>query len=188
MYDLMKDNAVKDLLTNAYSRNGYNLYGTELFEEAKRQSRKLLVIVGDVNDTKYVNDTYGHMEGDAAIKIVAEAFMTKLNPIKEHGKVFRFGGDEFVLMAIGEYSEEEIKNKIDGIQDTIDALILNQQKPYKLSTSLGNYYGVIQPQDELNKVIALADAKMYYCKNIHKETMESNSTQSRYLYGTNEVQ
>ena len=187
MYELMRENAVKDLLTSVYSRNGFNLYGTELFEEAKSSGRKLLVIVGDVNDTKYVNDTFGHMEGDAAIKIIAEAFMSQLDQSVEHGKVFRIGGDEFVLMVIGEYTEEQIANKLCGIRKATDVFIQNKQKPYELSTSLGTYYGTIQPQDELNKIIALADAKMYFSKNIHRKGMRSKLTEIQQNYDTGEV-
>lgn len=187
MYELMRGNAVKDLLTSVYSRNGFNLYGSELFEEAKSSGRKLLVIVGDVNDTKYVNDTFGHMEGDTAIKIIAEAFQSQLDQEVEHGKVFRIGGDEFILMAIGEYTEKQIASKLCGIRKATDIIIQNKQKPYELSTSLGTYYGIIELQDELNKIIALADAKMYYCKNIHRKVMRSKLTKIQQNYANDEV-
>ena len=111
LYKKMEDNAVTDLLTGIYNRNGFNLYTEDILKSVKNKGEDLILILGDMNNLKYINDTFGHMEGDFAIKSVAEAF--KEACFKEDcGKkfsCFRIGGDEYVLIGGTNSAEEEIE-------------------------------------------------------------------------------
>ena len=90
--------ANKDALTGVRNKNAYDAYAIEL--QAKMRKRDIRFAVGmiDINDLKGINDTYGHEKGDIYImeccKIICETF--------EHSPVFRVGGDEFVVVILGE--------------------------------------------------------------------------------------
>ncbi len=75
------------------------------------------VVFCDINNFKLINDVYGHIEGDKVIKDFAEAFLTD----RPQGvRVYRFGGDEFVVIAEGLTKSamrkylEEAKSRVEG--------------------------------------------------------------------------
>ena len=71
-----------------------------------------MIIMMDLNDFKEINDTYGHAEGDKALKGVANVLKQVINP---EDMVCRYGGDEFMLLIeFGEDICEKIIDRIDG--------------------------------------------------------------------------
>lgn len=89
-----KNLAYYDQLTNAYSRSFL-----EVWDRNYRDKDELhAIVMVDVNDFKIINDTYGHSEGDSALKEVVETIM---NNLRDHDLVVRFGGDEFLLILPG---------------------------------------------------------------------------------------
>ena len=81
----------KDNLTQVYSREVIIDYATSLIR------RKIPFSFGivDIDNFKYVNDTYGHLSGDKILKTVSTRLMKLIGTI---GAVGRFGGDEFLLV------------------------------------------------------------------------------------------
>ena len=117
-------------------------------------------MVADINRMKTINDKYGHLQGDTAIKIVANVIKSSI-PI--NWKAVRYGGDEYVI--IGEYN---ISGDIETIKnDIIDkswrvSQDLNQ--PFKLGVSVG--YVIIEPDNDLEneEYFRMADEAMYEMK------------------------
>ena len=64
----------------------------------------MLLALYDVNNLKYVNDTYGHQSGDEMIRRVADTLLAHLGSL---GKCYRIGGDEFVFLSTAANSEKE---------------------------------------------------------------------------------
>lgn len=166
LYKKMEDNAVTDLLTGIYNRNGFNLYTEDILKSVKKNGENLIVILGDMNNLKYINDTFGHIEGDFAIKSVAEAFK---NACGKNLSCFRIGGDEYVLIGGTNYSEEE---EIDRISASVmrHLKIVNDtaNKPYSISVSIGSFFGSPDEYDTIEKPIAIADEKMFEAKQKFK--------------------
>ena len=117
-------------------------------------------MVADINRMKTINDKNGHLQGDTAIKIVANVIKSSI-PI--NWKAVRYGGDEYVI--IGEYN---ISGDIETIKnDIIDkswrvSQDLNQ--PFKLGVSVG--YVIIEPDNDLEneEYFRMADEAMYEMK------------------------
>ena len=124
-------------------------------------------MIVDIDRMKYINDQYGHLQGDVAIKVVAEM-------LTEHfasdWKIIRYGGDEFVL--VGESKELYDTNQIaDSINKKIAKYISEKRIPFKLSVSVGAV--LIMPEDEndIDYYFKEADKSMYGMKKLHHQNM-----------------
>lgn len=73
LYKKTKEDSITDLMTGLINRNGFNLMLPTLIEEAKKNNKQFLLIMADLNGLKYVNDTFGHAEGDEFIKTASGA-------------------------------------------------------------------------------------------------------------------
>jgi len=118
-------------------------YGLALLEEsikaANRSKTSILSLYLDVDGFKDINDTYGHTEGDIVLKKVVKLFKSTL---REIDIICRIGGDEFLLI----FPE-------------------NSPGPYKIDFSIGfSVYDPANPQT-IERLIHLADQKMYEDKS-----------------------
>ncbi len=87
--------ATRDFLTGAYNKKFFVERLQEEFSFAHRHGRELSVLVLDIDHFKKVNDTYGHLAGDIAIKKIAHHLMSHT---RKDDIVARFGGEEFVIL------------------------------------------------------------------------------------------
>ena len=113
----------------------------------------------DLNRFKYINDQFGHIEGDTALKRTADALKIACsdNPFKTF--IARYGGDEFIIIAKTE-SEELVNELSKTIKETLVRLNEEAGAEYELTASIGSacYCGDIADfQAALNK----ADEALY---------------------------
>lgn len=88
--------ATSDELTGLQNRRGfYEVFTRELDRCARGQSKGGLLVLIDMDNFKHINDTYGHLAGDAALRLVAR---TLRDTIRVMDVAARLGGDEFVLL------------------------------------------------------------------------------------------
>ncbi|MDR3354527.1 MAG: diguanylate cyclase [Synergistaceae bacterium] len=110
--DAIRDQATHDKLTGLPNRY---LYADRLSQQmvmAKRNESSLVLIVWDLDGFKAVNDTYGHLAGDALLVAVADVMKSSL---RETDTVARFGGDEFVMiLSSARGHEREVASLITG--------------------------------------------------------------------------
>lgn len=153
-----------DILTGCCSRG----YGLDLLEQqikmAKRKKTSILLFYIDIDRFKYINDTFGHKEGDMVLKEGVKLFKSTL---REIDIICRMGGDEFLLIFPGSSLDDAplIRERLSK-----DLKKLNQSlnKPYKLSFSIGlSVYDPFNPQP-VEKLIHLADQTMYEDKSKKK--------------------
>jgi diguanylate cyclase (GGDEF)-like protein len=94
-------------LTDALTRLGNRRFLHEQLEREIARSHRsrypVSMVILDIDDFKSINDTYGHREGDEALKVVADALRV---PLRRSSTVCRYGGDEFCVI-IPECSPEE---------------------------------------------------------------------------------
>ena len=165
MYKKMEDNAVTDLLTGIYNRNGFNLYSEEIFRAAKSGGKKFTLILGDLNNLKYINDTFGHVEGDFAIKSAAEAFK---NACRHNMSCFRIGGDEYVLSSSEISTEEEISEIIGTVEKYLKNINDTADKPYSISISIGVFFDTVENYESSENPFTIADERMFETKEKFK--------------------
>jgi diguanylate cyclase (GGDEF)-like protein len=91
----LHDRAVTDELTGLANRRSLADLGEQMVTAAHRDGRLLSVVIIDLDDFKRLNDQFGHLAGDQALKAVAASLHAATS---ENDLVARFGGDEFVVL------------------------------------------------------------------------------------------
>lgn len=164
-----------DLLTNLLNRRSFLEQLSALFEEPERLGVAAMVMF-DLDNLKYINDTYGHDYGDEYIRFAANTL--KLF-IPHRALVSRISGDEFYVFIYGYQSKDEIRKIVDEVQDTLYATVL--PLPDKQSQKIRASAGITWYPDDAQNYEALlkyADFAMYQIKNSSKGSIGEFSMQS----------
>lgn len=163
---ILAEISVRDELTGLYNRLGYEKIVIPYLDELRQTKKKAVIMVADINKMKDINDRHGHLQGDKAIRIVANVIKST---VPYGWKAVRYGGDEYVI--IGQYDEtadmDAIKN---GIIEKSGRVSEDLNNPFKLSVSVG--YVVIDSGNNLenDEYFRMADEAMYEMKRrAHKE-------------------
>ena len=154
------DFSVRDMMTGAYNRRGmYEMYRNMLAEAQEGDS--LLVCVADMDGLKYINDTFGHAEGDFGIKAVCSSLMS----ITEGSEIcVRSGGDEFFLVGIGKYGKGDEKKRAVAFAEAVSKASEDADKPYHISASIGCAVFKDCRAVSLDSALSEADERMYRYK------------------------
>ena len=113
----------------------------------------------DLNKFKQINDQYGHVEGDNALKRTADALKSACADRTMKTFIARYGGDEFIIIAKTD-NEELIKELCENIKSTMIRLNDEAGAEYELTACIGysSYSGELSAfQSALNK----ADEQLY---------------------------
>ena len=97
-FDKLYELSVTDHLTRVYNRRYFFELAPKMFKNNRRQGAPVTVAMIDLDHFKKVNDTYGHMAGDAVLKSIAS---TLKKFFRESDIIARFGGEEFCILANG---------------------------------------------------------------------------------------
>lgn len=149
-----------DALTGINNRSALVRYIGEY-----NQYNTTYVLMIDVDKFKLINDNFGHVEGDKALIVLANALKTSLMNIKEKSFLARYGGDEFIII-ISSNEEFDVDSIVENIHNEI-ALTHSVTKKYKLAVSIG--YSKFGKGDSIINVIEDADEKMYKIKASKKK-------------------
>lgn len=150
-----------DIMTGIYNRNGYNTLIDSLLKIAKKQNKQVMIALADMNFLKHINDTYGHEEGDVAIKAGASLLAKQTVPGAISEKNFRMGGDEFLKVAIGNFSDDTISSLKKDLYANVEEFSKNSGKPYKIQFSIGICVDKIYSMEEMEAYYSKVDKKMY---------------------------
>ncbi|MBO4927867.1 MAG: GGDEF domain-containing protein [Clostridiales bacterium] len=161
--------SIVDELSGLYNRKGYVTKGIPLLEEIKEKGSKALMMVVDINKMKMINDRYGHLQGDLAIRLVAKAIRESL-PENWYG--IRYGGDEFVIIGENVFVDDGSILKRQIIS-TVEAEAKALMIPFPLSVSVGSVLMDPKANVGLDEYFQIADAAMYDMKKkVHEEKKE----------------
>ncbi len=152
--------SVKDMMTGAFNRRGmYEEYRSMLANAQEGDS--LFVCVADMDGLKFINDTYGHSEGDFGIKTVCDT----LKSITRKNEIYvRSGGDEFFLIGIGRYDENEEVNRAYEFTEAVAKASQKAGKVYNISASIGCVLFKDHRSISLDDALSEADERMYRYK------------------------
>lgn len=159
--------SIQDPMTGIYNRRGFSQKLEELLNQKINFGKYLYMISIDMDQLKYINDTFGHAEGDFAIITLANV-MAQIG-----GKdtvCARFGGDEFTCAIISdacsEYQDKELSEKINQMIQVSERV---SQKPYPITASVGISCCLISEEMDIEALIMSADKKMYQDKMERKK-------------------
>ncbi|MGE4320012.1 MAG: GGDEF domain-containing protein [Acholeplasmataceae bacterium] len=152
-----------DSLTQVYNRR----YGIDLLEKLVKNNQVASICFIDIDGLKEVNDELGHQIGDDMLKTMMDIVQ---HFITQPDFVFRLGGDEFVI--VSKESQVELERIWKLILNAFRKANSEQHYSFKLSAS----HGVIQVKDDfdVNKLLSLADDKMYKEKKLYYKQKEQS--------------
>jgi len=162
----LEHTANMDALTGTYSRRaGLNML-KELNEHPSDDMN--CVIFVDIDDLKYINDTYGHNEGDEYIRSIADLLVSSFRASEA---VVRFGGDEFFVL-LKNCTPELAKRIMDRVEGKLKKVNESGAKRYNMSFSYGIEEFGYSKRRSIAEVIEAADKKMYENKTEKKNAKE----------------
>lgn len=154
--------ASTDSMTGTKNRTAYLARITEIdLQLAKGMLSRFAVVMFDLNNLKYINDTFGHAEGDKCIIATAK----RLRQYFPGAELFRFGGDEFVALLLN-VPPTEIDDMIAAFEGSL--LRRNKRQNVKLSIACGYAFYHESFDSCFADVYTRADAAMYSQKRKFK--------------------
>ena len=154
-----------DNLTGLYNRLGFlNAATGYTFEH---RDKTMVALMADLDHLKQINDTFGHVEGDFAIKKCADYLCEALDA---DGLLGRTGGDEFMgMFAISDPAEiEDVKQRIADLASHFNE---TSDKPYYVELSVGCVPFSYREYDSYNDLIRMADDSLYEAKKVRRASV-----------------
>ena len=148
--------ALTDDLTCLYNRRAFLALAGQQLKMTRRKPHGLLLFFADVDNLKYINDSYGHREGDFALLRVADALE---KTFRNSDVIARLGGDEFAVLAL-EASCENPEVILRRLERALRGSNSDESR-YQLSLSVGMARFDPKRPISLGKLIATADEAMY---------------------------
>ncbi len=157
------DLAIKDALTGAYNRAGYDERAAEFHARWSRSGAALSIVFIDCNKFKAINDTYGHGAGDLVLTKVADILQTRS---RASDVICRYGGDEFIILAPDTDcpGAEVLARSV--CEEVLEAGFNDNGKPLDVSISCG--VTQLKVGDSMDAALARADEAMYEAKKLQQ--------------------
>lgn len=156
--------AYRDAMTHLFNR----LYGMLTLNEWLDSNRAFVLIFSDLDSLKYINDRYGHIEGDKYIISAAKC----LKVFSSDAVVCRLGGDEFMLLA-PDISYDEAQARMTEIYHRLQNDEYLNDKEYTYSISFGIVFVGEDNGLSASEILGLADERMYEHKKMRKKNRQA---------------
>jgi len=165
LLQILKDSSYKDGLTGLYNRRYLNhLIDEGTFCEAHARAVTMI----DVDLFKSVNDTYGHDIGDQVIRGVAEILTQHVNG---ESLVFRFGGEEFMVIWVGATFDEVIDH-VEGIRKAFSEVEFKAEGAVFSKTLSAGIARIDDACGSIWESVKTADKALYWAKNSGRNCVE----------------
>jgi diguanylate cyclase (GGDEF)-like protein len=153
----LHDSAATDPLTGLLNRRAFSAEFDRELSRARRESLPLTLGMFDLDYFKRVNDSFGHAQGDRALRRVA---LIMSEATREHDLLARMGGEEFALLFVNT-TPEAAHGVAERIAVTLAATTAEEQAPLSMSVGLASLNASASDQDAL---LRAADAALYEAK------------------------
>lgn len=155
--------AVRDPLSGLLNRRGMAVVGDEVLALAKRAREPLCCTFIDIDGLKRVNDDHGHDIGDTVIVEVAE---TLLSVFREADVIARWGGDEFVVLAMG--SGPRVEDLERRLTQRLAETGFGSGEQWQPSLSCGRIVHMPWQEETLDQITERADQEMYRRRRLRR--------------------
>ncbi|MBN1372773.1 MAG: diguanylate cyclase [Anaerolineaceae bacterium] len=162
LLDKLEDLAARDGLTSLFNHRHFFYLAEQELNRFQRYGGFLSLIMLDMDSFKKTNDAYGHMVGDAALKMIAQICLDILRKTDIAG---RFGGDEFIILL-----PETAPDAAALTAERLRAAVANQpldheNRTFNITASLG-VTGITSPSAiTLDELFRHVDLAVYQAKN-----------------------
>ncbi|MFA5143613.1 MAG: GGDEF domain-containing protein [Candidatus Omnitrophota bacterium] len=156
------DNAQKDTLTQCYTKDALVPLLEKMISEYMAYKKPFSILLIDIDGFKKLNDRYGHVFGDEALKYFSSSL--RLNLDDEDCAIIRFGGDEFVAVFPGRPAKEvyRLANHTEHNIRTRPFLFKSREFKFSFSGGIASCPG---DTCDLDDMLEMADKAMYFSKH-----------------------
>ncbi|MBR4223250.1 MAG: GGDEF domain-containing protein [Oscillospiraceae bacterium] len=151
-----------DGMTGLLDRRGMEK-GIEDLRSRAAEGDEWIALVIDMDGLKYINDNYGHTEGDRAIMTAADAVRSIAG---ENDIAIRAGGDEFYIQGVGTFDEDRERQRMERLRSMLSDMSAAAGREYTISVSIGCAHAPVTADPDT--VISEADKRMYADKMTKK--------------------
>jgi diguanylate cyclase (GGDEF)-like protein len=152
--------AIVDGLTGLVNRRGFEALAQNGLNLCRRMQRPAALLFFDLNGFKAINDTFGHAEGDLALRNFAGALKQTFRSTDIIG---RLGGDEFAVLLL-DSSPSDTRAAIERLRVTVTSQNERERRGYELRFSVGHVdYDGLEAAD-VGRMLLDGDTKMYFDK------------------------
>ena len=132
-------------------------------QDVVERGQPLALLLGDLDNFKQINDTYGHVAGDDCLRAVATCFNEVL--AQYDGLVARFGGEEFVAVLPGLDAQQALQ-AAEALRLRIQhSPVRTGKQTIRLSISIGVHTVASDRTMTPEEVLRIADEALYRAKN-----------------------
>jgi diguanylate cyclase (GGDEF)-like protein len=157
LLDLLAKKAMIDGLTGLWNRTYFDQTMAAQLSLARRSGQAVSCILADLDHFKNVNDRFGHLTGDEALRIVAASFLTQC---RIEDVVCRYGGEEFAVI-VPNTPAEKASVLAERLRIAVESLALKHRGlPVPITCS----FGVADAICGADRIIEVADAALYQAK------------------------
>jgi len=154
-----------DALSGMMNRIGMERLAIPFYQQNKNNNLTSVLFFIDINKMKLINDQFGHLHGDLAVKTVAAAVM---QVVPKNWMCIRYGGDEFLV--VGNSRNYNGEDYCTQIVQCLQKKVAVMRLPYPLTCSVGTYQVPPNSDLTLEQAVQKVDAIMYIKKQqFHKE-------------------
>ncbi len=150
--EMIQNQVSIDSLTGLFSRKAFYKY---LYNINKSSVTHLFVYMIDLDKFKNINDSYGHLEGDHALVLFAQALRNHTR--KGRGIAARIGGDEFAIVV--ELANNSPLDYLNAFKEELTNVVDDAKIDYKIEASIG--FAELNEKDTIKELIQRADDEMY---------------------------
>lgn len=159
--DEARREAIVDPLTKVWNRKGIDELLAQEIAKAKRKQEQVFAMLIDIDFFKKINDTYGHLSGDVALKEVAQHIRFSVRPYDIIG---RYGGDEFLIFA-KDCSDETGIRLAGRILDKISSKqIVCYDKCFRVTITIGATSAIATEGMSIQELLTTTDQALYEAK------------------------
>ena len=169
---LFDQSVLIDELTQVYNRKFLKEYFTKHLQESKRTGQAFSICLLDLDHFKQVNDTYGHLMGDHVLTEFAHFIKSK---VRSFDLVYRFGGEEFVII-FPRATDMDVQLRVtEMIQEFSHKIFIHENDPFSVSFSAGIHM-IDDCETTLKEAIKEADAALYEAKRLGRARAERSQS------------
>lgn len=160
---LLQNYSYTDQLTGAWNRHALEKHHNQAMD--KNAGETLGFVMLDVDDFKAYNDQYSHNRGDEVLYEVARALIAVLD---EDGKLYRFGGEEFLII-LNDCNKEKLMHFALRCKEEIKRASKHQEDGMHITASFGCTLVTLDESVSLRDIILTADKQLHIAKESGKD-------------------
>lgn len=179
---VLERRAESDAKTGLFNARYFNEVLEKELGRADRFDRPLSVVMADLDFLRDINNTHGHLAGDAVLTGLAGLLRES---VREYDVVARFGGEEFAIL-LPETTPRHVLPRVEAMRAAIEAAsfrVATSDAPLKVTMSFG-VAGRMRPEQTAEEIVHNADLAMYQAKQTGRNRVclfdENGHSQARF--------